>query len=353
MRTKGQARRMIEWLDRNARGILSLSVGLVAMEGSAFGSPIRCPDSDLRADPIVATFSCVGYDPETGDLGVVVQSKFFAVGAVVPWARTGIGAIATQAFANTTYGPDGLAMLAEGKTADQTVRALTEADSLRERRQVGIVDAEGRSSSFTGKECMTWAGGIAGTHFAAQGNILAGHEVVEGMAKAFERTEGMLGDRLMAAIEAGQAAGGDSRGMQSAALLIVRKGGGYAGFNDRYCDLRVDDAEDPIRELRRIYNLWKPNALIQEGYNKVERGEFDRAYALGREAVALQPASAEARYHLSCYYSRGEKSREALDLLEEALTLDPSLAKRARTDPDLIPLRDDSRFRSLVPMEDR
>jgi uncharacterized Ntn-hydrolase superfamily protein len=316
--------------------------------GPASASPIPAGRNPESPGGVIATFSCVGYDPETKDLGVVVQSKFFAVGSVVPWAKAGVGAIATQAFGNTTYGPLGLALLEEGKSAEQTLHALLEADSLRERRQVGILDASGRSATHTGKECMAWAGGTAGEHFAAQGNILVSEATVKAMADAFTRTKGILGDRLMAALEAGQAAGGDSRGMQSAAILIVRKGGGYAGYNDRYCDLRVDDAKDPIAELRRIYNLWKPNALVTEGYTLVEKGAFERAYALGREAVALKPQDGEPRYHLACYYSRGGDAAKALQSLGEALERDPSLAKQAATDTDLAPLRTDARYQVLL-----
>lgn len=300
------------------------------------------------APPAIATFSCVGFDPATGDLGVVVQSKFFAVGSVVPHARAGVGAIATQAFANTTFGPSGLDLLAKGDSPEAVIAALTAADSLAARRQVGIVDAQGRSATFTGAECMAWAGGTNGPGFAAQGNILVSEETVKAMASAFTSTQGLLGDRLLAALEAGQAAGGDSRGMQSAALLIVRKGAGYAGFNDRYCDLRVDDAVEPIRELRRIYNIWKPNALITEGYRLVEEGAFDRAYAMGREAVSLRPQDGEPRYHLACYLARGGMREEAIALLDEALRMTPSLAEQARRDPDFTTLRDDPRFTRIV-----
>ncbi|MFB3909475.1 MAG: DUF1028 domain-containing protein [Candidatus Eisenbacteria bacterium] len=302
----------------------------------------------VRAADPVSTFSCVGYDPETGDLGVIVQSKFFAVGAVVPWARAGVGAIATQAFANTTFGPRGLDLLAEGKSPQEAIEALTRPDSLRDRRQVGIVDATGRSATYTGPECQTWAGGTAGAGFAAQGNILAGEEVVRRMAAAFQSTAGMLGDRLLAALEAGQSAGGDSRGMQSAALLIVRKNGGYGGYDDRYCDLRVDDAADPIAELRRLYQMWKPNALVTEGYRLVEERQFARAYDLGQEAVALQPEAGEYRYHLACYYSRGGEREKAIETLGEALRRDSSLAQNAVRDPDLAPLKDDPRFGRML-----
>lgn len=205
--------------------------------------------------PPVATFSIVAYEPTTGELGVAVQSRFIAVGMVVPWAKAGVGAIATQSWANTTYGPAGLAMLEQGATPQQVVAQLTEPDADRARRQLGIVDATGRAATYTGEGCMAWAGGRLGKHFAVQGNILAGPQVVEAMAAAFEGAEGDLGDRLLAALAAGQAAGGDTRGQQSAALLIVRDGWGYSGFNDRYRDLRVDDHPDPIAELRRVYQL--------------------------------------------------------------------------------------------------
>jgi uncharacterized Ntn-hydrolase superfamily protein len=290
----------------------------------------------------------VGFDPETGDLGVAVQSKFFAVGSVVPWARAGVGAVATQAFGNTSYGPRGLDLLAGGKTPAKALEALLAPDTLRERRQIGIVDAKGGSVTYTGKECMAWAGGLSGPDFAAQGNILVSEATVQAMAAAFASTKGMLGDRLIAAIEAGQAAGGDSRGMQSAALLVVREGGGYGGNNDRFCDLRVDDAVDPIAELHRLYNIWKPNALVTEGYALVEKGEFARAYAMGLEAVGLKPEAGEYRYHLACYYSRGGERDKAIETLEGALSREPALSKQAAVDTDLAPLASDPRFGRLL-----
>jgi uncharacterized Ntn-hydrolase superfamily protein len=204
---------------------------------------------------IIATFSIVAFDPDTGALGVAVQSKFLAVGSIVPWARAGVGAVATQAMANYNYGPRGLELMSRGKTAEETVEALISADEEREHRQVGVVDAEGRAATFTGGECFEWAGGVTGEHYAAQGNILVGRETVEAMAKTFEGTSGDLAGRLLAALDAGQAAGGDSRGKQSAALLVVREGGGYGGDNDRVVDLRVDDHPEPIRELIRIRAL--------------------------------------------------------------------------------------------------
>jgi uncharacterized Ntn-hydrolase superfamily protein len=203
------------------------------------------------------TFSIVARDPEAGELGIAVQSKFLAVGAVVPWAQAGVGAIATQAWANTTYGPGGLDLLASGLSAKETIERLTGADDGRASRQVGIVAMHGVPATFTGGECLPWAGGHVGEHYTCQGNILVGEETVLSMARTFEQTSGHLCDRLMAALAAGQAAGGDSRGQQSAALLVVRERGGYSGFNDRFIDLRVDDHPQPIEELQRILQLHK------------------------------------------------------------------------------------------------
>lgn len=207
--------------------------------------------------PPVTTFSIVGYDPDNGDLGVAVQSNFFAVGAVVPWAEAGVGAIATQSWANTTYGPNGLKLLKSGLSAEQTLARLIEDDPGRATRQVGIVDAKGNVANYTGEECNKWAGAVSGENYTAQGNILAGEAVVTAMGKAFEETAGELADKLMAALFAGQEKGGDTRGEQSAALLVVRKNSGYGGFNDRYIDLRVDDAEKPIEALQQLLEIHK------------------------------------------------------------------------------------------------
>lgn len=209
----------------------------------------------MNQKDLVATFSIVGFDPKTEELGIAVQSKFLGVGAVVPWAKAGIGAVATQSYANTTYGPKGLALMAEGKTAQEAMDLLTSDDEDKALRQVGIVDGKGNSATFTGEKCFDWAGGIAGTHFAAQGNILVSEETVKAMASTFEAATGSLAERLLAALDAAQEAGGDSRGKQSAALLVVKDQGGYGGFNDRAIDLRVDDHPDPIKELIRLYDL--------------------------------------------------------------------------------------------------
>jgi uncharacterized Ntn-hydrolase superfamily protein len=204
-----------------------------------------------------STFSIVAFDETTDELGIAVQSKFLAVGSAVPWAIGSVGAIATQAWANTSYGPRGLSLLEAGHDPATVIDMLTSSDEEREQRQIGIVDAMGRSATFSGTGCMDWAGGIARENFAAQGNILAGQGVVQGMADTFMRTQGCLADRLVESLRAGQAAGGDRRGQQSAALFIVKPGGGYGGFNDRYIDLRVDEHPAPIEELARILALHK------------------------------------------------------------------------------------------------
>ena len=203
----------------------------------------------------IATFSIVARDATNGDLGVAVQSKFLAVGAVVPWASADAGAIATQALANMSYGPDGLALLRQGMSATDVLRQLVDADPDREHRQIGIVDRNGSAAAHTGNSCFPWAGHIVGDGFCCQGNILAGEAVVNSMAEAFEQSQGELAERLMSALTAGQTAGGDRRGRQSASLNVVRAGGAYGGVLDRYIDLRVDDHPDPIVELKRLLGL--------------------------------------------------------------------------------------------------
>ncbi len=223
----------------------------------------------------VSTFSIVAFDRDTRDIGIAVQSKFISVGSVVPWAVAGVGGIATQSYANTTYGPKGLELLRSGLTADKTLKKLISSDSGRDQRQVGIVDRKGNAATYTGKKCMEWAGGVTGDGFAAQGNILVSEATVESMARAYERSTRDLPERLLAALQAGQKAGGDRRGMQSAAILVVRKKGGYGGFNDRYIDLRVEDNEEPISELERIFRLYDMIMLTRE--KKSELVSIDRS----------------------------------------------------------------------------
>ena len=219
----------------------------------------------------VHTYSIVAYDSATGDLGVAVQSKFPNVGGIVPWAKAGVGAVATQSLGNTDYGENGLALMALGAGAPEALRIVMRGDPRPAQRQVGMVDARGNAASWTGDSCFDWAGGktggqavgrsggkgvlISGRTYAAQANIMVSDQTVKNMAETFQRTMGSLADRLMAALVAGQAGGGDRRGMESAALLVVRKNAGYLGSNDRYIDIRVYDDTNPLRELARLYRL--------------------------------------------------------------------------------------------------
>jgi uncharacterized Ntn-hydrolase superfamily protein len=206
--------------------------------------------------PVVATYSIAACDLDADQWGVATQSKFLAVGSVVPWARPGVGAVATQAYANPRYGPDGLALLEQGLAADEVVARLTGTDEGRDHRQLGVVDARGGSATFTGSECMEWAGGCTGAGYAAQGNILVSAATVDALATSFEGSAGRpLAERLIDALAAAQAAGGDRRGQQSAALLVVERDGGYAGLSDSVVDLRVDDHAAPVEELTRLHRI--------------------------------------------------------------------------------------------------
>jgi uncharacterized Ntn-hydrolase superfamily protein len=208
------------------------------------------------ARPVVATYSIVACDLEAQQWGVAVQSKFLSVGSVVPWAEPEVGAVATQAYANPRYGPNGLQLLREGLSAPEVVERLTKEDEGRDHRQLGVVDSKGISATYTGQECMDWAGGRTGANYAAQGNILVNPETVDALAETFESSSGRpLAGRLIDCLAAAQEAGGDSRGQQSSALLVVERDGGYARMSDVVVELRVEDHERPIEELRRIYKL--------------------------------------------------------------------------------------------------
>ena len=315
--------------------VFSLVIGVAFAAADRANSRYR--DTRERAAHLapqrpVATFSIVGFDPDTGDLGVAVQSKFFGVGAVVPWARAGVGAVATQARANTTYGPRGLQMLADGGSAQDVVARLTDEDETRVSRQLGIVDAVGRVATFTGAACLPWAGGRSGEHYAAQGNILAGPEVVEAMAAAFETTAGDLASRLTAALAAGQAAGGDARGRQSAALLVVREAGGYGQFNDRYIDLRVEDHPAPITELRRLLEMRQGQLASERAAQLLAAGELAAALEQAGKATTLYPGNGYGWLLLaSVRIARGEPEQAAA-AGREALLRDPWLKTAVMSD---------------------
>ena len=235
----------------------------------AIASWLSSSGERLTGEPFASTFSIVAIDPENGDVGVAVQSKFPNVRPVVPWAEAGVGAVATQSFVNVSYGSKGLTLMRNGATAEEALRILIQTDSAKQSRQCGIIDMKGNSASWTGTECFDWAGGvtgetwggkgvvITGKGFAAQGNILVGKPTVEALAKTFQSTKGSLGDRLVAAIVAGGKAGGDRRGEESAALLVKRTGAGYYGTTDDYIDISIYDNPKPLVELQRLYNLHK------------------------------------------------------------------------------------------------
>jgi uncharacterized Ntn-hydrolase superfamily protein len=228
------------------------------------------------------TYSLVACDRGAGRWGVATQSKFLAVGAIVPWAEAGAGAIATQAYANPRYGPDGLALLREGASAQEVVEWLTAADEGRDERQLGVVDARGGAASFTGADCTDWAGGATGDGWAAQGNILVSADTVAAIGAAFEANAGRpLAERLLEALAAGQAAGGDRRGQQSAALLVVEAGGGYGGLTDVLVDLRVDDHPSPVVELARLHGLHRAlfGTTPREEWLPADAGELARRLA--------------------------------------------------------------------------
>jgi uncharacterized Ntn-hydrolase superfamily protein len=295
---------------------------------------------------LIATFSIVAADPKTGEVGVAVQSKYFAVGAVVPWARAGVGAVATQALGLARYGPLLLDALSRGDRPADALKAALAEDAMAARRQVAVVRADGEAASHTGDGCQPWAGGRSGPGFAAQGNILAGPEVVEEMARAFTVSAGSLAERLVSALEAGQAAGGDSRGQQSAAVLVEQAGYHAVGSEgiDRLVDLRVDDHPQPIAELRRLLGLRLRQELSSRAMRFYNNSDFRAAAAVMAEGNARFPNSADVLYNLACFESLAGKKEDALHHLVESITLDSSFRTLAARDSDFDPVRQDPRF---------
>jgi uncharacterized Ntn-hydrolase superfamily protein len=294
----------------------------------------------------VNTFSIVGYDPATGELGVAVASKYFAVGSVVPWAKADVGAIATQAWVNADYGIIGLELLEKGMSPGEVVDSLTKADTLSYRRQLGIIDNKGRSSSFTGSGCMNWAGGMTGVNCAAQGNILVSKDVVAKMIEAFENTKAELGAKLLAALLAGDAAGGDSRGRQSAALYVVKKNPG--ALYDREIDIRVDDNPEPFKELARLYHISAALTHLEKASRLNQQGDLMGAVNEARLSVQAGPELPETYYDLACYLSLAGETEEAMENIATALRIAPSYKSMAAGDSDLTALRKLKKFQMLT-----
>ncbi len=328
-----------------AAAALHLAALLVPLQGaSVTGHPSPVDGSQT----VVSTFSIVARDPATGEMGVGVASRFFAVGAVVPWAKAGVGAVATQSFMNTTFGPRGLDLLAAGLTPEETLKVLLRGDDNPNRRQIGIVAADGASATYTGSGCVPWAGGRHGPNYAVQGNILTGETVVAALEKTFLETQGTLADRIYAALCAGDAQGGDSRGRQSAAILVVKEGAGYGGYTDRAIDIRVDDHPDPFKELGRLLNYAQMNYAWNEAWTLFTRKKPAEAIPFMEHAARLAPENPEVLYDLAVIRLAAGKRAESLEALKGALAINPKLKKQAAGDSDLAALKGDPAYKALV-----
>jgi uncharacterized Ntn-hydrolase superfamily protein len=296
----------------------------------------------------IATFSIVARDPNTKELGVAVASRFFSVGSVVPYASASAGAVATQANANVKFGPEGLALLERGASAGEVLAILLRNDPDPSARQVGIVARDGSSATYSGPKCNDWAGGRHGANYAVQGNILTGEAVVAAMEKSFLESQGTLARRMYAALSAGDAAGGDSRGRQSAVLIVVKEGAGYNGNSDRAIDIRVDDHTDPFRELGRLLDLAEMNYAWNEGWTAFTHKRFTEALVAQERAATLGAENPELLYDLAVIRLSAGKKSESLEALAKALRLNPKLKKQASADSDLAALKDDPTYKKLV-----
>lgn len=352
-------------LKLSALTLVGVVFGLLATQASwALPEAGESHATNLAHGPIT-TFSIVAYDPETGDYGIGVQSKYFAVGDVVPFAEADIGALATQARGNILHGPAGLELLGEGVPANEVIRRLLKEDSLRDGRQLGVVDVNGQPATYTGSECLPWAGGRTGANYTVQGNLLAGPQVVDAMAATFEAAPGDLATRLVYALAAGQAAGGDARGRQSAAVLVVRKEAGYLGLTDRYIDLHVEDHPTPIRELKRLLDIRHAQLASVEAQGLLTQAEqADSGARPGLVEQARQAAERGVGFfrgddHLWWLVAQARLLDEdfdaAVDAAQVALLLAPSwprLPERTRVElglqPELVDaLKRDPAFRRL------
>jgi len=324
--------------------------------------------SDRRVateDPWFSTFSIIAFDPTTGDLGVGVQSRAFGAGAAVPYAKPGVGAVATQASANRSYGPKAIALLEQGLSPEEVVKRITDEDEGRDSRQVAVIDTKGRSAVYTGKRVIErnadpkdlvhlggYAGHITGKNYSVQGNTLASVAVVQTMAAAYEQGRGSIAERLMDALDAGQSKGGDTRGMQSAGILVVRPLPlNSTSTVERIVDIRVDDAEDPFKELRRLLNmtLGVPNRLTESSAQLAAQGKFDEAIAEQKKALEINPRSEQLHYALAQRYAQAGDFRNALGSLQEAIRRQPNVLKpRAAEDAVFAKLRDVPEFKRLI-----
>ena len=307
-------------------------------------------------DPWFGTFSIIAFDPATGDLGVGVQSRAFGAGAAVPYAKPGVGAVATQASANRSYGPKAIALLEQGLSPDEVVKRITDEDDRRDTRQVAVIDAKGRSAVYTGRRVIErnsdpkdlvhlggYAGHVSGTSYSVQGNTLASVDVVKAMAAAYERSKGAMGERLMDALDAGQAKGGDTRGMQSAGILVVRPlAPGSTSTVERIVDIRVDDHENPFKELRRLLYMTTgvPNRLVESSVKLAAEGRHKDAIAEVQKALEINPRSEQLQYALAQRYAEAGDAENAIKWLSTAIKRQPAQWRaRANEDPVFAKLR--------------
>lgn len=323
-------------------------IGAVGLLLGLFQTDLIKAEISPTSNQPVATFSIVGFDPATGELGVAVASRFFTVGNVVPWAEAGVGAVATQAYANTSFGWRGLDLLAQGLTPEEVRDVLIRSDDDPARRQFGIVAPDGKSVTYTGEGCSDWAGGRSGENYACQGNILAGEQVVIELERAFLETNGSLADRLYAALLAGEAAGGDSRGKQSAALLVVKEGTGYGGYTDRAVDIRVDDHAEPFKELGRILKIGQMNYAWNEAWTLFTKKKFKEALPHMERTARLAPEMGEVWYDLAVIRLAAGDPEGAIEALIDALQFNPKLKAQAQVDDDMDALRENAGFKELV-----
>jgi uncharacterized Ntn-hydrolase superfamily protein len=307
--------------------------------------PLYAQTSEYRT---ISTFSIVARDPVTGELGIAVASRFFSVGSVVPWAKANVGAVATQSFANTSFGWRGLELLEKRATPEEVMEILLRNDDDPERRQVGIVSSDGKSITYTGSKCIQWAGGRSGPNYAIQGNILAGESVVTAMEKTFLETDGTLAERLYAALLAGDEQGGDARGKQSAALLIVKENAGYGGFTDRAIDIRVDDHPQPFKELGRLLDFAQMNYSWNEGWTLFTQKKYVEALPHMERTAKLAPENPEVLYDLAVIQLAAGNKEMAINSLEKAISLNPKLKKQAAGDNDLESLHSTPKFQELI-----
>ena len=320
----------------------------LAVWAPELGAQERAATPRVTDDEIVATFSIVARDPATGELGVAVQSRAFRAGAIVSYAKAGVGAVATQAAANQTYGPRGLELLELGLSPNEVVEHLTGSDPGRDRRQLAVIDAQGRVRAYTGSGTSAWAGHIEGENYSVQGNILAGEAVVQAMAAAFESSRGALALRLMDALDAGEAAGGDARGKQAGGVLVVKPIGDSGRTTDRWVDVRVDDHAEPFKELRRLVNMSVSRIHASEARSLAAQGRFSEAIEKQREAIAIVPDEDQMIYGLARLYARAGDSADAVATLRDAIERNARWRELAATQRDFDGIRDDPEFQRLI-----